>query len=763
MQIRTSGRLAPVLSLAPLLLLLATGCSRDPHAAMLKYAASGDTFVAAGKIPEAIIQYRNALESEPLAGDVRVKLADAYLRNGEGAKAVQEYSRAADLVPDAEVQLKAGNLLLLAHRFEDAKARAQKVLAVDANSVEGQVLLANALAGLKDLDGAVAQLEEAIRVNPDRSATYTNLGEIQLGRGQRDAAEAAFKRAVELAPKTALARLSLANFYWVTGQLPGAEEQLNAALAAEPDNPLVHRTAATFYLATNRRDEAEPHLKRVYEITKTTASALMLADYYVAQKREADARRTLEPLASATETAAQADVRLAILDRAAGHPEEATKRIDRVLGANAKDLQALLLRSSFLMSDGQLDKALEAATAAAQAHPEAVGAFYMVGRVQAARRQADAAVAAYQQVLRLNPLAADAKIAIARLQLANGQTASSVDMAQEALKSAPDNADARLVLVQGLIRNGDLDRAQADLDILKARYPNSAAVQVQVGMLLGRRNNKPEARAAFERALQMQPDALEAVGGLVALDLSEHRLPDARARADRLNQSATTPIVGLMLAGRTYAAVGDLAAAERTFRKILAADPSYLAVYGALGQLYAKQGRLDEALAEFDALAAKDAKPVAALTLAGMILESQGKTADAQRRFERAIQIDAEAPVAANNLAWIYVQNGGNLDVALQLAQTAQRKLPKLAEVNDTLGFIYYKKKLPALAVPALRASVDTDPGNPGYQYHLGLAYVQAGDAAQARQSLTKALSLKSDFKGADDARAVLESLKGGE
>jgi Flp pilus assembly protein TadD len=162
-------------------------------------------------------------------------------------------------------------------------------------------------------------------------------------------------------------------------------------------------------------------------------------------------------------------------------------------------------------------------------------------------------------------------------------------------------------------------------------------------------------------------------------------------------------------------------------------------------------------------LAQRDPKPVAALTLVGMILDSQGNTAAAQKKFERVMQLDSEAPVAANNLAWIYAENGGNLDVALQLAQTAKRKLPELAEVNDTLGYIYYKKNLPALALPPLRASVEKDPANAGFHYHLGLAYAQAGESALARQSLTKALSLKLDEKGAQDARAVLDSLKGGE
>ena len=205
-----SPRVYPFICAGALLIsALSTGCSRDPHAAMLKYAKSGDEYVAAGKNAEAIIQYRNALEKEPRAGDVRLKLADAYLKQGEAAKGVQEYIRAADVVPDTTVQLKAGAFLLMARRFDDAKVRAEKVLAAEPKNVDAQVLLANALAGLKDLDGAVSELEEAIQLNPDRSATYANLGQLELGRGRREAAEQAFKRAVELAPKSAAPHLAL--------------------------------------------------------------------------------------------------------------------------------------------------------------------------------------------------------------------------------------------------------------------------------------------------------------------------------------------------------------------------------------------------------------------------------------------------------------------------------------------------------------------------------------------------------------------------
>ncbi len=144
--------------------------------------------------------------------------------------------------------------------------------------------------------------------------------------------------------------------------------------------------------------------------------------------------------------------------------------------------------------------------------------------------------------------------------------------------------------------------------------------------------------------------------------------------------------------------------------------------------------------------------------MVGIILQVQGDDAGARARFERVIQLDPDAAVAANNLAWIYADKGGNLDVALHLAQTAQKRLPNVPEVNDTLGFIYYKKNLAPLAITTLKVSAERDPGNATYQYHLGLAYAAAGDAPRARQALTRALALKSDFDGAEDARERLGS-----
>src|SRR6185436_2386122 len=79
-----------------------------------------------GKFREAAVELRAALQLDPKLGEARLKLADTYVKLNEGGNAVREYARAADLLPqNVQAQVKAGGMLLLARRFEDAKTRAE--------------------------------------------------------------------------------------------------------------------------------------------------------------------------------------------------------------------------------------------------------------------------------------------------------------------------------------------------------------------------------------------------------------------------------------------------------------------------------------------------------------------------------------------------------------------------------------------------------------------------------------------------------------
>src|SRR5688572_7288111 len=188
-----------------LALLIAGGasCSTDPETAKRQYLEEGNSYMVGKKYPEAILSYRNAVEVDERFGEGRLKLAQAYLANGDTQNALRESVRAADLMPnDVEAQLTAGVMLLTARRHPDARTRALAVLAKDPQNPRALVLLGNALAGLKDLDGAIEQVEQAIDEDPQLYLSYANLGALQVAKGDRDAAEEVFRRAVTEAPQS---------------------------------------------------------------------------------------------------------------------------------------------------------------------------------------------------------------------------------------------------------------------------------------------------------------------------------------------------------------------------------------------------------------------------------------------------------------------------------------------------------------------------------------------------------------------------------
>src|SRR5439155_10920236 len=203
-----------------------SGCSRSAQ----HYYDSGNKYAAKKEYRAAIVQYRSAIAKNARYGEARARLADTYMTVGDPVNALREYVRAADLLTkDAALQVKTAELLLMAGRYEDAKGRAEKALEADPKNVGAQVARANALAGMKDLDGAIAEIDEAIKLDATRAPTYSNLGYLQLVKGNREEAEAAFKKAVATDPKSVPAHLALANFFWSTARPQDAETELKAA------------------------------------------------------------------------------------------------------------------------------------------------------------------------------------------------------------------------------------------------------------------------------------------------------------------------------------------------------------------------------------------------------------------------------------------------------------------------------------------------------------------------------------------------------
>ncbi len=420
------------------------------------------------------------------------------------------------------------------------------------------------------------------------------------------------------------------------------------------------------------------------------------------------------------------------------------------------------MKARFLLAERQVDAALSHATAACEADPRSAQAQFFLGKMYPRPASSMKLGRRSAEVLKLNPRATVALIELSRTQLANGNAAASIESARQALTSQPDNPDARLLLARGLIARRELTQAESEIKALLAKYPNVSAVHSQTGVLYLAKGDGVAAKRSFERALALDGHSFEALSGLVGLDLTARKATEARARVEAMLTKAPRDARLEVLMASTYVVAGDRARAEQALRHAIEIEPANLQARGMLGQLLTLDRELESAKVEFEMLMKlrpHSATATSAQTMVALILQAQNRFAEAQNQYEQVLATSPRAVVAANNLAWLYADRGDNLDVALGLAQTAAQQEPDRPEINDTLGWIYYKKDLPGPAIAALQRSIQKDSTNPLYYYHLGLAYAKNGDAVRAKQSLDKALTLKSDFEGSPDARKLLASI----
>jgi tetratricopeptide (TPR) repeat protein len=335
-----------------------------------------------------------------------------------------------------------------------------------------------------------------------------------------------------------------------------------------------------------------------------------------------------------------------------------------------------------------------------------------------------------------------------------------LDYAQQVVRAQPQSVQAHFAYAQALFETGDLARAEQELVLLSKATPSSPEIPLWLGRVYENRHDLGRARQFYQRALDMQPDGLGALAGLMSVDFAENKPAAALGRIQSQLAKKPQDVQLLSLYGLAQLQTRDLSHAAETYQKIITAAPGNLDAYGKLAGIYVAQNRLDEAKARYEDIVKRQPKSVTAETMLGMILASQNNNAEATKHFEKALLADPRTPVAANNLAWLYANNGGNLDLALQYAQTAKSVLPDNASVTDTLGWVYYKKGLASVAVTTFRQAAALDAKNPNIQYHLGLALVQQGEKEQGRKALEDAARMKPSFSSEDEFKRAMADTK---
>lgn len=172
---------------------------------------------------------------------------------------------------------------------------------------------------------------------------------------------------------------------------------------------------------------------------------------------------------------------------------------------------------------------------------------------------------------------------------------------------------------------------------------------------------------------------------------------------------------------------GDLEAAERCFRRVIALDPKSSAAYVNLGVVYMRQKRWDEALAQLrKAEALSPGQPGISLNI-GLAYYRESDFTEALAPFSEALRLAPDSAQARYLLGLCYFFTNRFKEAAEALSPLWEKESGNLNYLY-VLGVAASKSPNPAMEKQAFDRMIVVGQGNPEYHIYLGKARLVQGD-----------------------------------
>ena len=151
----------------------------------------GSALLQQGRLDEALVHLRKAVEIEPSLADAHLSLGNALLKESLPDDAIAEYRRALDLRPDfVKAHINLGNALLEKGLSDEAIGQYKMALEIDPDSADAHNNLGEALRRAGHLDDAIAQFRKALELRPGYPSAISNLA---LAQRQKEEAGSDFR------------------------------------------------------------------------------------------------------------------------------------------------------------------------------------------------------------------------------------------------------------------------------------------------------------------------------------------------------------------------------------------------------------------------------------------------------------------------------------------------------------------------------------------------------------------------------------------
>jgi putative PEP-CTERM system TPR-repeat lipoprotein len=699
-----------------LVALLLAACSEKPEAMII----SAKDYLAKNDSKAAVIQIKNALQSDPNLPEARFLLGSALLDSGDPVGAETELRKALDLKhpqdavvpPLAKAMLAQGQAKKLTEEFAkidltqpQAKASLQMSLAsayamqskpdlaqtalnaallAEPGYAPALIAKARQRAGQGDFDGALAMADEVIAKSPQSYDAWKLKGDLLLfAKNQVNDALAAYRKAVEIKPDFMAGHSAVTTILLQKGDLAAAAAQIEQLKKLAANHPQTKYLEAQ--LAFQKKDFklARDLVQQVLRAAPTNVQGLQLAGAVELQLNSLPAAEGyLSKALQAAPTLALARRLLVVTYLRSGQPAKAMATLLPGLNRENIDPELLSVAGEVYLQNGDVKQAQEY----------------------------------FEKATKQAPKDGRKRTALALTHLMGG----SVDTAFEELQDiavSDTGTTADLALISAHLRRQEFDKALKAIDGLEKKQPDKPLAAVLRARTLLAKRDMAGARKSFERALTIDPSYFPAVASLAAIDRADKKPDDAKKRFEAVlakdpkngqawlalaeiaaRSGAAKEEVAKLIGNAVAANPADVAPrlllidfhlrnkdfkqASSVAQNAVAALPDSPEVLDALGRTQQAAGELNQAITTYNKLASmQPLSPLSQMRLAGAHMAEKNKDAAVQS-LRKALEIKPDLLEAQRALIALDVE-GKNFQGAMATARTVQKQRPK-----ETVGYV---------------------------------------------------------------------------
>jgi len=610
-------------------------------------------------------EYRLAIESDPSSEFLTSSLAELYVKTGRIADAVRE---AQDIIKRDPTNLEAHKLLgrIYLRSLGDmpggngsdnilklAIEQYQEIVKLDPQSVDDHLLLGRLYRLSNDMPKAEAELNTAIKIDPNSEEAVTTLAMLYTDEG--DTAHA-LKVLSSIPDSARSAKLysALGAAYEQRKEYKNAIDSYKHAIMLDRDNLDAIRGLAENYLNDGQLEAALEQYKVISDSNPEDAQTYVrIAEIYRRQAKYDLALENLKHADTLIPDTAEVPYSMAAVYQAQGRYDEA-----------AKLLQDLLKKT---------EKSSEIGTSQTDRNNRAIF-IERLGMVYREQENYTAAVETFRKMLPLgDENARSGYQEIIDTYRDSKQWPQATAAAKEAVQKLPNDRDLRMVLDAQLADMGEFDQAVADIKGMLKGGPEDRDVHLRLAIIYTRARRWSDAEQSLAKAEQLSGK------------------PDDKAYVS-------------FLRGDLYQRQKMFDQADTEFRKVLAVtpptDPQAAATLNYLGYMNADRGvKLEESLNYIKQALTFEPNNGAYLDSLGWAYFKLGKYDMAEENLNKAAVHMGSDPTVQEHLGDLY-QKTGRLKLAASHWDRAVQEWNKTVPAEqDSEAFAKVQQKLDAAKV----------------------------------------------------------------